>query len=454
MKTSTIVIFAALAATGTAGALAAVSPGEAQQLKSTLTPMGAEKAGNKEGTIPAWTGGDASAPAGYKSGTRRPDPFPAEKPLYSISAANMGQHAEQLSDGQKAMLKKYPSYRIDVYPTHRTGAAPKWVYDNAFKNATKAKLVDGPSYPMPQGAFGAPPFPIPKSGIEVMWNHLLRFQGTANRTVNGQTWMVTSDGKPVMTVQGTQDIKMPYYDKDGDAEKFDGTFWLTRVVNVGPPIRAGEAIVGRVNIDDSKTQAWVYLTGQRRVRKLPNPSGETPTPQSAGVMTFDEVNVYAQQPGLFNWKLVGKKEMLIPYNTGKFSTAKSAETLITGPHLNPDFVRWELHRVWVVDAELKPGQRHATPKARYYIDEDTWLAVLGDRWDAKGQLWKTLFGLPASFAEYPLTDHSLYGFYDLISGAWYGGPYLNHPAAVNREMLPAIKDENFTPDAMVGDQLR
>lgn len=450
----TILICAALAMAGHTGVFAAVSPTEAQQLKGPLTPLGAEKAGNKDGTIPAWTGGVTSAPVGYKSGERRSDPFPSEKPLFTITAANMGQYADKLSDGQQAMLKKYPTYRIDVYPTHRTAAAPQWVYDNALKNATRTKLVDGPGYQMPEGAYGAPPFPIPKSGIEVVWNHLLRFQGTASRTTNGQTWMITADGKPVMTVQGTQDIKMPYYEPDGTPEKFDGTFWLTRVVNVGPPIRAGEAIVGRININDDKTQAWVYLTGQRRVRKLPNPSGETPTPQSAGVMTFDEVNVFSQQPGLFNWKLVGKKEMLIPYNTGKFFAPKSAATLISDSHLNPDYVRWELHRVWVVDAELAPGKRHAAPKARYYFDEDSWLAVLGDRWDAKGQLWKTLFGLPTAYPEYPVTDHSLYGFYDLISGAWYGGPFLSHPNVVNRQMLPSLKDENFTPDAMVGDQLR
>ena len=148
-----------------------------------------------------------------------------------------------------------------------------------------------------------------------------------------------------MTVEGQQDIKMPYYDPKGSPDKFDGTFWLTRVVNVGPAIRAGEAIVGRVNVDEAKTNAWVYLTGQRRVRKLPNPNGDTPTPSSAGVMTFDEINVFSSSPGQFNWKLVGKKELLIPYNTYKMLEPANAEAVMSTSHLNPDSVRWELHQI-------------------------------------------------------------------------------------------------------------
>jgi hypothetical protein len=118
-------------------------------------------------------------------------------------------------------------------------------------------------------------------------------------------------------------------------------------------------------------------------------------------------------------------------------------------------VRWELHRVWVVDAELMPGKRHSAPKGRYYFDEDSWLAVLADRWDAKGQLWKTLFGTTVTYPEMPLTDHALYGFYDLLSGAWFAGPFVNKAAPmIGRHAVTDLKDDIFTPDAMVGDQLR
>ncbi|BAI74622.1 hypothetical protein AZL_a10910 (plasmid) [Azospirillum sp. B510] len=457
MKLNSLFLSAVLAASVSAGlpAVAAVSEQEAQQLKSTLTPLGGERAGNKDGTIPAWNGGEVKLPSGFTSAQRRPDPFAAEKPLYSISAKTMAQYADALTDGQKAMLQRYPNYRMDVYPTHRTAVAPQWVYDNTLRNATRAKLVDGANYPIPSGAYGGPPFPIPKSGLEVMWNHLLRYQGTQTRTINGQTWMVTADGKKVMVVKGEQDILMPYYDPNGSAEKFDGVFWLTRVMNDGPPIRAGEALVGRLHVDDAKTNTWVYLTGQRRVRKLPNPNGDTPLPTSAGLLSFDEVSVFAGGPGLFDWTLVGKKEMLIPYNAYKMLQPDNPEALMTGAFLNPDHVRWERHRVWVVEASLKSGKRHTSPRSRYYVDEDSWLAVLADRWDANGQLWKTLYGMPVTYAEMSMTEIVTFGFYDLLSGAWYAGPFMNAPAsAIGVTPSTDLKDSDFTPDAMVGNQLR
>ncbi len=436
-------------------AFAASTEEEARQLKTILTPLGGERAGNKDGTIPEWKGDGVTMPSGFTTAQRRPDPFADEKPLYSITAANMAQYADKLSDGQKAMLQRYPAYRLDVYPTHRTAVAPQWVYDNTFKNATRAKLVDGTTYPIPSGAFGGTPFPIPQNGMEVMWNHLLRYTGSQTRAVNGQTWMVTADGKKVMVVKGEQHNLSPYYDPNGSADKFDGVFWMTRVLNDGPPIRAGEALVGRLNVDDTKTNTWVYLTGQRRVRKLPNPNGDTPLPTSAGLISFDEVSVFGAGPGLYDWKLVGKKEMLVPYNTYKMLQPDTPETLMTGPFLSPDHVRWELHRVWVVEGTLKAGKRHTSPRSIYYVDEDSWLALLGDRWDVNGQLWRTLYGMPITYGEMNMTDIVTFGYYDLVSGAWYAGPFMNAPAAaIGVTASTDLQDGDFTPDAMVGNQLR
>ena len=127
---------------GATVAHAAVTADEAAKLKTELTPLGGERAGNKDGTIPAWTGGYTTPIPGDKPGGRRGDPFKGEKPLFSITARNLGQYEEKLSDGQKALLKKDPEYRIDVYKTHRTAVAPQAVYDNTFRNATRAKLVD------------------------------------------------------------------------------------------------------------------------------------------------------------------------------------------------------------------------------------------------------------------------------------------------------------------------
>jgi len=183
------------------GASAGVSADEAARLKTELTPLGAEKAGNKDGSIPAWTGGYTTPIPGDKPGGRRGDPFKDEKPLYSITSKNAEQYADKLTEGTKALLKKYPdTFRVDVYRTHRTAAAPQWVYDNTFKNATRAK-VNGDVI---EGAYGGIPFPIPKAGVEVMWNHLLRWRGTSWQFQTNM-YQLTTDGKAVLTTDGVGD---------------------------------------------------------------------------------------------------------------------------------------------------------------------------------------------------------------------------------------------------------
>ena len=432
-------------------AQATATADEANKLKGELTPFGAEKAGNKDGSIPAWSGGYTTPMAGDKAGGRRSDPFKDDKPLYSVNAKNVEQYADKLSDGQKAMLKKYPdSYRIDVYPSRRTGAAPQWVYDNTFKNATRAKLNGD----LVDGAYGGIPFPLPKNGLEVMWNHMLRWRGTSWE-LNINQYQLTADGKSVLTTDGRADQQMPYYFQDGSFESFakNPIYWQIRLVNAGPPIRAGEAIVGGTNIDGSKDQAWVYLTGQRRVRKLPNPCCDTPTPSAAGVMSFDEIEVWSGKLDRFDWKLAGKKELLIPYNANKLLQPKADADIITKNHLNPDHVRWELHRVWVVDATLRQGQRHQAPKSRYYCDEDTWNCVLGDRWDANGQLWKTLWAHPIVAPDLPGSPITTFGFNDLISGQAFAGNLYNSKSS-QYPVKPRFADSVFTPDALAGEGVR
>lgn len=428
---------------------AAVTPEEAARLKNELTPFGAERAGNKEGTIPPWTGGYTTPIPGFKNGGRRGDPFAGEKPLYSISAANMAQHADKLTEGTQALLKKYPqTFRVDVYKTHRTAAAPQWVYDNTFRNATSARMEGE----VVKGAFGGIPFPIPKSAKEIVANNDLHWRGEAWQT-DFRGYLGTASGQRVLSVEGIGDFQMPYY-ANGAADKFDGTYWMIRLVNSGPPVRAGEAITGRQHLDQDKTGAWVYLTGQRRVRKLPNACCDTPTPATAGVASFDEVDVLGGRTDRFDWKIVGKKEMLIPYNSNRMNVPLKDSDLLLAHHLNPDHVRWELHRVWVIEANLKPGQRHQAPRSRYYVDEDTWVTVLGDRWDANGQLWKTLWSHPVVMPDLPATTpQQQWGFNDLITGTWYASGVVNERPQ-HYKIVPRRPDSFFTPEAMAGDGVR
>ncbi|MBT0960102.1 DUF1329 domain-containing protein [Denitromonas iodatirespirans] len=433
---------------------AGVSADEAAKLKSELMPLGGEKAGNKEGTIPAWTGGLTTPTPGFKNGGRRPDPFADEKPILQITAKNMEAHAAKLSEGLKFLLKKYPdTFRLDVYPTHRTAAAPQYVYDNTFQNATRASLDVGSAGPLPKGALGGIPFPIPKTGEEAMWNGLLRWQGESTY-LEANGYQITANGQVIHVQRGNVQKNSPYYYKDMTADTFGGAYSLVRALNAGPPIRAGEAILGHLNVDESKSATWVYLTGQRRVRKLPNACCDTPTPFSAGIVSFDEVEGFGGRMDRFEFKLVGKKEMYIPYNANRILVPTKDADVVQANHLNPDHVRWELHRVWVVEAVLKPGQRHTSTKSLYYLDEDTWNFVLTDRWDANGQLWRMPFMMPMAMPDLPGTVGFTWGTYELQSGAYYVNGIGNEVKVHSKQMSPRLPDSNFVPEAMAGEGVR
>ncbi|NRR33116.1 DUF1329 domain-containing protein [Oxalobacteraceae bacterium] len=402
------------------GALApgasAASADEAAALKTTLTPLGAEKAGNKDGSIPAWDGVYSKVAAGYKAGDARPDPFAAEKPVLSISAKNVDQHAARLSAATVAMLKKYPAYRVDVYPTHRTGGAPGWVYDNTFRNATHAKTTDG-GYGV-EGAFGGTPFPIPKNGYEAIWNHRLAWTGET-ATYATRTWIVTPDGKRSLANEAEQTLMRPYYFKENSVEKSEGMYQFGRLITRAPASKAGEGILAHDGLNEKAPRAlWQYLVGQRRVRRAPSVAYDTPDSVTSGIGFFDEAFMMFGPIDHHELKLIGKKEMYIPYNNNRAAAARIAD--LVGPQfLNPDLVRWELHRVWEVEATLAPGKRHVVAKRRYYLDEDTWQIILTDGYDAQGQIWRSNYTLTLLAPDLPaLLGSVMWGTYNVQTGAY------------------------------------
>jgi hypothetical protein len=445
---------AAIAATlATAGlhAAAAVSADEAAKLKTTLTPVGAERAANKDGSIPAWDGGVTKAPAGYKAGDPRPDPFAADKPVLTITAKNMDAHAARLTEGVKALLKKYPDFKLEVYPTRRSAAAPQYVYDNTFRNATKAKAVDGGHGV--EGAFGGIPFPIPKDGHEVILNHRLSWTGT---TVQApvRVWVMTSDGKRAMASGGTQTFRRPYYDADAAMDKFDGYYQLGKFVVSEPGSKAGEAILAHDGLTATQPRGlWQYLVGQRRVRKAPSVAYDTPDSVTSGIGLFDEAFMLFGPLDKHDLKLVGKREVYIPYNNNRAASAKVSD-LVTPGTLNPALVRWELHRVWEVEATLAAGKRHVVPKRRYYVDEDSWQIVLLDGWDAKGEIWRTNYTLTLLAPDIPaVIGNMLWGGYDLQTGAYYLNMASNE-LPVQYKAVPPLPRSFFSPEELANEGAR
>lgn len=376
---------------------AAVTPKEAKQLGNNLTPIGAEKAGNKEGTIPEWTGGLKQPPIAYEPGTHLINPYPGEKPLFSINHDNVEQHRDKLTPGQLALFQTYPeSYRMDIYPTHRSVALPDVVYDAAKKNATTASLVaNGNGVENWQEAV---PFPIPKNGLEAIWNHITRYRGGGMQREVVQA-IVQRSGQYSLIKFDEKAITGSYI--DGEAENGDDNVLVYFMQRVTAPARlTGNVLLVHETINQMKEprKAWVYNAGQRRVRRAPQVAYDGPGTAADGLRTADNFDLFSGAPNKYNWKLLGKKEIYIPYNNFELaSKANHYDDILDEGHLNKDLTRYELHRVWVVDATLKDEHRNIYSRRTMYIDEDSWQIAVIDHYDSRGHIWRVAEGYGVQF---------------------------------------------------------
>lgn len=454
MNFSRSILVAALAATFAGQAMAAVSADEAKQLGTTLTLNGAEKGANKEGTIPAFTGTPIAPPASFKPGSGiRPDPFANEKPRVVITGKNMGEYADKLTEGTKELLKRHAGYRVDVYPTHRTMVPPKQVLENSQKNATTARTTeDGLGL---ENALPGIPFPIPKTGNEAMWNHLVRYQSIGFNT-KYDSWTVDSAGVASLATHAEATYEWPAYAPGNIKSVMKGNdpYWRLKLNYKGPARRAGEALmlIDSVNPMEQGRRAWQYLPGQRRVKLAPDIAYDTPNAGSAGASTYDDAQVFNGKMDRFDFKLVGKKEMIVPYNAYRLQYHPKSEDITTPNFVNPDLVRWELHRVWVVEATLKPGKRHVYSKRVFYLDEDTWNAVASDQYDARGQLYRSGFAALTYSYDANAISSDTQIFYDFASGSYamlglFGKYFLKHAT----DVLPA---NQWSPESLSGAGVR
>ena len=370
-----------------ASATAAISPADAARLGRDLTPLGGEKAGNAAGTIPAWDGGLTNPPAGYKVGDHHPDPFAGEKPLYTITAANADQYADRLTAGHLALLKAYSTYAMPVYPSHRTASNPARIYEATKQYATTAALNETGNGIT--GAVIGTPFPIPQNGLEVVWNHLTRYRGVAAKRLIGQA---APQRNGSYTLVEFEDEFLFNYVREGIQEKdLDNVLIFFKQAVTAPARLAGSILVVHETMDQVKEprRAWIYNTGRRRVSRAPNVAYDNPGTAADGMRTSDQFDMFNGAPDRYEWKLVGKKEMLVPYNAYKLHAGDVKYADILKPlHINQDLTRYELHRVWVVDATLKPGTSHVYSRRTFYVDEDSWQVLAVDQYDGRGQLWR------------------------------------------------------------------
>ena len=408
MKRSPIIALAALLAAFTLPAQAKVSAAEAAKLGKELTPMGAEAAGNAAGTIPAWDGGLPQNPM-----PRGSNPYATDKPLYTITAKNVDQHKDQLTEGHRQLFKTFPAtYKMLVYPTRRSASYPAWFYEATKKNATTVELNNN-GYGFCCATQGYP-FPIPKNGTEVMWNHILRYNTKGFRGFLNMA-ATNADGSYVVE-RDYLELSFVYNNPKTTADTLKGmnVYALTKVVS--PPNKAGEAHLLHVPLDRIKDQTgvWVYNNSVGRARRIGEVGYDNPL--FDGLMTHDQIDMFNGPLDRYTIKLLGKKEMLIPYNSYKlYDPAVKYKDIVGKGHINQDLARYELHRVWVIEAEVKAGFAHRYKKRTFYLDEDSWIVHAQDIYDERNQFWRTAESHSIAFANVPVVVNGVQVHYDLQS---------------------------------------
>jgi hypothetical protein len=184
------------------------------------------------------------------------------------------------------------------------------------------------------------------------------------------------------------------------------------------------------------------------VRRAPNVAFDNPGTNSDGLRTSDQLDIFNGSPERYEWKLLGRKEMLVPYNSYKMHSNKLKDADIIRPlHLNQDHARYELHRVWVLDSVLKPGMRHIYKRRTFYIDEDTWNILAVDCYDNRDQLWRYQESHTVNYYEIPTVWSTMEATYDLQAGRYLALGFDNEePKTVDFNMKFTVED--FSPNAL------
>jgi len=422
-----------------------VPPELAARLDGDLTPFGAERAGNADGTIPEWTGGLQTPPPGYEVGVHHIDPFADEAPLFTITAANQDQYAHRLSGVSRAMFHAWPeTYQMNVYPSHRTCAVPDWVYASIRNNAVVGELEgDGNGV---LGAIHGQPFPVVGNGLEMIWNHMLNY--LPNKITRQFAAIIPTRSGAFTPYVAQDDAIINWTNPDfRAAEDLNNISALYILHTLAPSRVAGSVILVHesLNMRNGSRQAWQYSPGTRRVRRAPDIAYDNPGTNSDGMSTADSFGGFNGAPDRYDWRVVRKMEAYIPYNNYRLGAPDLEYTDIAQmPHLNPEYIRHELHRVWVLEANLRPGTRHTYARRVFYIDEDTTGIVQAEIYDSRGELWRLQEGYPTVAYEVPACVGVAGISYDLNNGRYLIGGLLNQEGPINF-FADELDESRYTP---------
>ncbi len=426
---------------------------EINQLGNNLTPVGAEKAGNAAGTIPEWTGGLGPDAGSMVGDNFQSNPYASEQPEFVITAQNYQQYSENLTPGQIALFERYPeTFQMPVYQTHRSVGYPQSVYDQVKRTAGQAKLVNGGDG-IDNFSHGTFAFPIPKSGAEVVWNHNTRYR------VNIKRWymqaMPQTNGSYTL-IKLEEEVGYPQLMDDVDESTMANTLLFFKQRVNAPSRLAGNVLLVHDTLDQLKEprMAWVYNAGQRRVRRAPQVAYDGPGTASDGMRTSDNFAMYNGAPDRYDWKMIGKKEIYVPYNSYKMAQREvKYDDVLKAGHINPEHTRFELHRVWEVQGNVKAGQRHIYAQRNFFVDEDSWLINLADHYDGRGTLWRVGEGHVGFNYVEKLPGYSIETLYDLLAGRYIAlGMYTEEVSAPQYDFQPSYNQ--FTPAALRSSGIR
>ena len=443
-RTKTVMSLGFLVGLAVSPSAADVPPEQIARLQKDLTPLGSERGGNADGSIPAWTGGLSSPPAGigYEKGKHLPDPFAADKPLFRVSGSNAGDYDAFITRGQKALMERHDTYFMDIYPSRRSCAHPEHVYKAAVRNAEVGELVsDGNGV---ANAIMASPFPIPNNGLEIVWNHTLRYRGYKLQreftaipvNQNGDYYEITVHDDAILRWSDPQ---------KNNAEELDNISILYLLQTKAPARSAGYVVLVQesLNMSVEARRAWTYSPGTRRVRRAPTIAYDNPGTNSDGITTSDSFGGFNGAPDRFDWTMRGRSEKFIAYNNFRRVLTPYAE-VVGKKHINQDVMRYEKHRVWEVEGNLKDNFRHVYARRVFYIDEDTKGIVATEIYDGRGDLWRVQELGGGVQYELPLCGNSGDTVYDLMVGRYLMLGLINEEKPINFD-AKHLDADRYTP---------
>jgi hypothetical protein len=426
-------------------AQAKVDGAQAARLGQDLTPLGGERAGNLAGSIPSWQGGLAQPPANYQPGMHHPDPYADDTPLYQVNSQNLGQYQAQLPAGLRVLLEQNPDYYLRVYPTRRSAAAPQRIYDATRFNALNGELISNGNGVA--GVAAGVPFPLPENGQQAIWNHIMRYRGEQISMLTNQAAVLSNGAYNLLKLE--RDVYFLYGREGVSPQDLDNTLFYYKYKVVAPSKLAGSALVVQETLDQvlAIRKAWRFNRGERRVRRLPMLAYDSLQPDSNGMATADQVDVYNGAPDRYQWQLLGKQEMLVPYNSyAVHQKGIPYDSILQRNTVNPALLRYELHRVWIVEAELRKGFGHPYAKRRFYLDEDSWQILAVDLYDKNGELTGLQESHPISYYQVPMFGSTLETIYDFKGGRYFVDGLDNNESMY--DFGAPLNPRDFTPGAL------